>query len=200
MFARTLPTPYYPTSATPPMSEWSRPLWYTMRVAALQIDRRGRSEEARADFRNLVLAMRTAVPCGECEGHWRADVLGTVKITEADCASSAAASRWLERVHRRIMARKAREARARSDAKTASKTASKTALATGAARAARAAPKTAHATGAARAARVAPKARAARAQAVEGPPTHPAFAARAARGRPAGPASPRALRVAKSTR
>lgn len=101
------------------MREWSRPLWYTMRLAAHQIDRRGRSAEARADFRNVVLAMRTAVPCGTCERHWRGDVLRALGPREGDCASSAAALRWLEDVHGRIMARKAREARAAQAAQAA---------------------------------------------------------------------------------
>lgn len=114
-----------PTSNIPPIHEWAKHYWYTLRSAALQagmvyVDAEGAvvDEEATAlkaaQLIGFFRGMCAALPCPECREHYTAD-WEKYPFTSVQATDHVQAIIWLESLNERIELRKRKEREAEAN-------------------------------------------------------------------------------------
>lgn len=96
-----------PSSNEPLPAEWGKPMWYVIRLSALQASADLSDEKAR-QLVSFFDALHVTIPCPECRGHF-AEYYATKPFTVDMAKDTKAAMWWVEEYRRTVDERIARE-------------------------------------------------------------------------------------------
>ena len=92
-----------PSSNEPSTGEWGKPLWYTLRLAALQARETLTAEEA-GRLASFFDSLHILIPCAICRGHY-ADYHAKTPYTEETATSTLKSMEWVEDLRLAVDAR-----------------------------------------------------------------------------------------------